>query len=34
MPEIITKYPDIVLQVLRESGIECGTGAVFKLYNP
>ena len=27
MPEIISKYPDIVLQILREAGIECGTGA-------
>ncbi len=25
MPEIITKYPDIMLQILRESGAECGT---------
>lgn len=24
MPEIITKYPEIVLQILRESGAECG----------
>ena len=31
MPEIITKYPDIVLQVLRESGAECGAGAVQKI---
>lgn len=27
MPEIISKYPDIVLQILKEAGIECGTGA-------
>ncbi|MFA4820217.1 MAG: hypothetical protein WC613_04660 [Candidatus Aenigmatarchaeota archaeon] len=31
MPEIITKYPDIVLQILRESGAECGTGAAQKI---
>lgn len=31
MPEIITKYPDIVLQILRESGIECGTGAAQRI---
>lgn len=31
MPEIIAKYPDIVLQILRESGAECGTGAVQKI---
>lgn len=27
MPEIITKYPEIVLQILRESGAECGVAA-------
>jgi len=27
MPEIISKYPDIVLQILREAGMQCGTGA-------
>ena len=27
MPEIISKYPDIVLQILKEAGIDCGTGA-------
>ena len=27
MPKIISKYPDIVLQILKEAGIECGTGA-------
>jgi hypothetical protein len=27
MPEIISKYPDIVLQILKEAGIQCGTGA-------
>ena len=27
MPEVISKYPDIVLQILREAGIKCGTGA-------
>ena len=31
MPEIITKYPDIVLQILRESGAKCGTGAVQRI---
>jgi len=27
MPEIVTKYPEIVIKILREAGIECGTGA-------
>lgn len=27
MPEVITRYPDIVLKILRDAGIECGTGA-------
>ncbi len=27
MPEILTKYPDVVIQVLRESGAKCGVGA-------
>ena len=27
MPEQISKYPDITLQVLRESGAVCGQGA-------
>ena len=27
MPEQITKYPDVTLQVLRESGAVCGQGA-------
>jgi len=27
MPELISKYPEIVLQILKEAGIECGTGA-------
>ena len=31
MPEIISKYPDIVLQILRGSGIDCGTGATQKI---
>lgn len=31
MPEIVTKYPDIVLQILSETGAECGTGAVQKI---
>lgn len=31
MPEIITKYPDIVLQILRGSEAECSTGAVQKI---
>ncbi len=26
MPELISKYPDIVLQILKEAGVECGTG--------
>lgn len=31
MPEIITKYPDIVLQILRESGAKCGEGAIQRI---
>jgi hypothetical protein len=31
MPEQITKYPDITLQVLRESGAVCGQGAPQKI---
>lgn len=31
MPEIITKYPDIILQILNESGAECGSGVVRKI---
>jgi hypothetical protein len=27
MPEQISKYPDVTLQVLRESGAACGQGA-------
>ena len=27
MPEIISKYPDIVLQILKEAGVDCGVGA-------
>jgi len=27
MPEVVTKYPEIVIKILREAGIECGTGA-------
>lgn len=27
MPEQITKYPDVTLQVLRDSGAICGQGA-------
>ena len=27
MPELISKYPDIVLQILKEAGMQCGTGA-------
>ncbi len=27
MPEILTKYPDVVIQVLRESGAKCGVGS-------
>jgi hypothetical protein len=26
MPEIVTKYPDVVMQVLRETGAKCGVG--------
>lgn len=31
MPEIITKHPAIVLQVLKSEGAQCGTGAKPKI---
>lgn len=31
MPEVITKYPDVVLQILHESGAECSTEAVQRI---
>jgi hypothetical protein len=31
MPEQISKYPDVTLQVLRESGAFCGQGAQQKI---
>jgi len=31
MPEQITKYPDVTLQVLREAGAVCGGGAPQKI---
>ena len=31
MPEQITKYPDVTLQVLREAGAVCGQGAAQKI---
>ena len=31
MPEQVTKYPDVTLQVLRESGAVCGQGAPQKI---
>jgi hypothetical protein len=31
MPEQISKYPDVTLQVLRESGAVCGEGAPQKI---
>jgi hypothetical protein len=31
MPEQITKYPDVTLQVLREAGGVCGKGAPQKI---
>jgi hypothetical protein len=31
MPEQISKYPDVTLQVLRESGAVCGQGAPQKI---
>jgi len=27
MPEILTKYPDVVMQVMCEAGARCGVGA-------
>ena len=31
MPEQITKYPDVTLQVLREGGARCGEGVEKKI---
>jgi hypothetical protein len=31
MPEQISKYPDVTLQILRESGAVCGQGAPQKI---
>ncbi len=31
MPEIVTKYPDIVLSILKEAKINCGGGAPQKI---
>lgn len=31
MPEIITKYPDITLDLLKSSGAKCGEGVVQKI---
>lgn len=27
MPEILTKYPEVVLQILNDAGAKCGKGA-------
>ena len=34
MPEQISKYPDVTLQVLRESGAVCGQGAPQNILKP
>ena len=26
MPEVITKYPDVALKILKEAGVKCGVG--------
>lgn len=31
MPEILTKYPQVVLQILKEAGLKCGAGATQKI---
>jgi ethanolamine utilization protein EutA (predicted chaperonin) len=31
MPETITKYPDIVLEILGQSGMDCGTGSAQRI---
>ena len=31
MPEIVSKYPEVVLKVLKRSGVECGTGKPQKI---
>lgn len=27
MPEMMTKYPDVAIRILKSAGFECGTGA-------
>jgi hypothetical protein len=29
MPEVITKHPDVVKEVLQSAGAKCGVGASF-----
>ncbi|MEW5848617.1 MAG: hypothetical protein AB2A00_07365 [Myxococcota bacterium] len=31
MPELLTKHPDVVIEVLSESGAKCATGAPQKI---
>lgn len=31
MPELISKYPDVTLQILREAGAHCGEGVEQKI---
>lgn len=31
MPEVLTKHPDVVKQVLTSAGAQCGTGAPQKI---
>lgn len=31
MPELISKYPDVTLQILREAGARCGEGVEQKI---
>ena len=31
MPEILTKFPEVVLKVLKEAGAECASGAPQKI---
>ena len=31
MPEVVSKYPEVTLQVLKEAGINCGEGLPQKI---
>jgi hypothetical protein len=31
MPEVVTKYPEVVLQIIKDAGGKCGVGATQKI---